>query len=166
MKINKITLIFGIISLAGCSSAPPGSDKYDQISKDQRIELSFDHDNCETLKNVKIHYAQALISEELSDTLRMREEYDLAVSLLGEIVLTEKTSDIFEKEFHGAANKVSKDYQLSLRRLLVRYGDASDISLMEKLELFDGVDDTAGMAIKVLQEYADDLETEIPLRAL
>ena len=34
---------------------------------------------------------------------------------------------------------------------------------MEKLELFDFMDDTSGLAIKVLQDYADDLKMEIPL---
>ena len=34
---------------------------------------------------------------------------------------------------------------------------------MEKLELFDSIDDTSGIALRVLQEFADDLETEIPL---
>lgn len=158
MIIKKIAPALLVIYSLGCSTAPQES-----AGKFEIAATTLEVDDWEALRDAKIHYAQALISEEISDTSRMREEYELAISVLEDIHLTNKTTDTFEKEFRVTANKVSKDYTLSLRRLRFKYGDASDISLMEKLELFDAMDDSSGLAIKVLQDYADDLGMDIPL---
>ena len=158
MIIKKIATALLVIFSLGCSTAPKESTGESELSKS-----TLDVDDWGTLRDAKLHYAQAMISEEISDTSRMREEYELAFSLLEDIQLTSTTTDAFEKEFQSTANKVSKDFTLSLRRLRIKYGNASDISLMEKLELFDSMDDSSGLAIKVLQDYADDLGMEIPL---
>ena len=162
MIIKKIATGLLVIFSLGCSTAPKESSGINggEIVIDKS---TLEVDDWEALRDVKIHYAQALISEEISDTSRMREEYEHALSLLEDIQLTTETTDAFEKEFQATANKVSKDYTLSLRMLRVKYGDASDISLMEKLELFDSMNDSTGLAIKVLQDYADDLGMDIPL---
>jgi len=156
--IKKIAAGLLVIYAFGCSTAPQES-----AGKFELAISTLDVDDWGALRDAKIHYAQALISEEISDTSRMREEYELAISVLEDIQLTSKTTNAFNKEFQATANKVSKDYTLSLRRLRVKYGYASDISLMEKLELFDSMDDSSGLAIKVLQDYADDLGMDIPL---
>ena len=158
MIIKKIAAGLLVIYAFGCSTAPQES-----AEKFELAVSTLDVDDWAALRDAKIHYAQALISEEISDTSRMREEYELAVNVLEDIQLTSKTTNVFEKEFQATANKVSKDYTLSLRRLRIKYGYSSDISLMEKLELFDSIDDSAGLAIKVLQDYADDLGMDIPL---
>ncbi|MCH8304011.1 MAG: LysM peptidoglycan-binding domain-containing protein [Candidatus Marinimicrobia bacterium] len=158
MIIKKIAPALLVIFSLGCSTAPQES-----AGKYEIAATTLELDDWEALRDAKIHYAQALISEEISDTSRMREEYELAISVLEDIQLTSKTTDAFEKEFRVTANKVSKDYTLSLRRLTLKYGDASDISLMEKLELFDAMDDSSSLAIKVLQDYANDLGMDIPL---
>jgi len=163
MIYNRFGVLTLIITLSACASAPQSDDNFSGTDKDLFAGRSLLDDSWENLRDVKIHYAQALIAEETSDTLRMKEEYEMAVLLLGEIEMLEETSSLFEDEFQATANKISKDYQLSLRRLRLRYGDSSDMSLMEKLELFDSIDDTAGLAMKVLQEFADGLDTEIPL---
>ena len=158
MIIKKIAPALLVIYSLGCSTAPQ-----ENAGKYEITATTLEVDDWEALRDAKIHYAQALISEEISDTSRMREEYELAISVLEDIQLTSKTTDAFEKEFRVTANKVSKDYTLSLRRLTLKYGDASDISLMEKLELFDAMDDSSSLAIKVLQDYANDLGMDIPL---
>ena len=158
MIIKKFAPALLVIFSLGCSTAPQ-----ENAGKYEIAATTLEVDDWEALRDAKIHYAQALISEEISDTSRMREEYELAISVLEDIQLTSKTTDAFEKEFRVTANKVSKDYTLSLRRLTLKYGDASDISLMEKLELFDAMDDSSSLAIKVLQDYANDLGMDIPL---
>ncbi|TFB11183.1 LysM peptidoglycan-binding domain-containing protein [Candidatus Marinimicrobia bacterium MT.SAG.3] len=158
MIIKKFAPALLVIFSLGCSTAPQ-----ENAGKFEIAATTLEVDDWEALRDAKIHYAQALISEEISDTSRMREEYELAISVLEDIQLTSKTTKTFEKEFQATANKVSKDYTLSLRRLRLKYGDASDISLMEKLELFDAMDDSSSLAIKVLQDYANDLGTDIPL---
>ena len=158
MIIKKFAPALLVIFSLGCSTAPQ-----ENAGKFEIAATTLEVDDWEALRDAKIHYAQALISEEISDTSRMREEYELAISVLEDIQLTSKTTDAFEKEFRVTANKVSKDYTLSLRRLTLKYGDASDISLMEKLELFDAMDDSSSLAIKVLQDYANDLGMDIPL---
>ena len=163
MNNSKIGIIMLLFWSAGCSTAPTDKSGAELIATESDIGTGILSDDWETLRDAKIHYAQAMIAEDLSDTSRMREEYDLAVSLLGEIDLYDNSSNAFESEFQATANKVSKDYQLALRRLRIRYGNSSDLSLMEKLELFDSIDDTSGIAVKVLQKYADDLGMEIPL---
>ena len=163
MNNSKIGIIMLLCWSAGCSTVPTDKSGAELIATESDMGIRILSDDWETLRDAKIHYAQAMIAEELSDTSRMREEYGLAVSLLGEIDLHDNSSEAFESEFQATANKVSKDYQLALRRLRIRYGDSSDMSLMEKLELFDSIDDTSGIAFKVLQKYADDLGTEIPL---
>ena len=163
MIYNKFGVMVLLVFLLGCSSAPNSDVRLTGTSEDNLVQKSVLDDAWEDLRDAKIHYAQALIAEEMSDTLRMKEEYEMAILILGEIEIHEATSALFDDEFQSAANKVSKDYQLSLRRLQLRYGDSSDMSLMEKLELFDSIDDTAGLAMKVLQEFADNLDTKIPL---
>ena len=158
MIIKKFAPALLVIFSLGCSTAPQ-----ENAGKFEIAATTLEVDDWEALRDAKIHYAQALISEEISDTSRMREEYELAISVLEDIQLTNKTTDAFEKEFRVTANKVSKDYTLSLHRLRLKYGDASDISLMEKLELFDAMDDSSSLAIKVLQDYANGLGMDIPL---
>lgn len=160
---NKFGVLTLLVTLSACSSVPNPGNNLSATADGRIANRSILEDSWETLRDVKIHYAQALIAEETSDTLRMKEEYEMAVSLLGEIEMHEETSALFEGEFQATANKVSRDYQISLRRLRLRYGDSTDMSLMEKLELFDSIDDTAGYGMKVLQEFANDLDTEIPL---
>jgi len=163
MIYNKFGVLALLTVLLGCSAAPKSGNKLSNTTDGVFSNSSILDDSWEDLRDAKIHYAQALIAEEISDTLRMKEEYEMAVMLLSEIEIQETTSALFEKEFQATANKVSKDYQFALRRLQLKYGDSSEMSLMEKLELFDSINDTAGLGMKMLQEFANNLDTKIPL---
>ena len=163
MIYNKFGALILLLALWSCSPAANSDNNLSDTAAGPMTSRSVLDDSWEDLRDAKIHYAQALIAEEMSDTLRMKEEYEMAVSILGEIEIHEWTSALFDDEFQATANKVSKDYQFSLRRLQLKYGNGSDMSLMEKLELFDSIDDADGLGMKVLQEFADNLDTKIPL---